>query len=321
MTTNPDRIGSALGLVSRPCESEADLQRMEEMLMEARARTGDWRCPHVGELAWDFLMVVCHLDPREHIRLWHDRTGRLVGYALLGEDPSFGWCVLPTYEESEIETDAMTWASERLAELRRLNPTLWRGGLVAGAREDDPRARAFLEGQGFRHDGEAYVEVNLMRSLADPILETGIPTGWQIRAVAEVGELPSRAEAQRTVWHPWTVGDISDEDYASLMRLPGYHRDLDVVAVAPDGVIASYVNGWIDPINQIGDFGPLGALPAYRRQGLTRAVLLEALRRMKAHGMNRVCVSTGESNLPARRLYESIGFKIVNRYLQYVSEG
>jgi ribosomal protein S18 acetylase RimI-like enzyme len=105
------------------------------------------------------------------------------------------------------------------------------------------------------------------------------------------------------------------------MRLPGYDRDLDVVAVTPDGVIAAYVNGWIDPVNRIGDLGPVGARPAYHRQGLTRAVLLECLRRMKARGMDRVCVSTGVANAPALRLYESVGFKTVNTYLEYVKTG
>jgi ribosomal protein S18 acetylase RimI-like enzyme len=47
-------------------------------------------------------------------------------------------------------------------------------------------------------------------------------------------------------------------------------------------------------------------------------VLLEGLRRLKARGMDRVCVSTGVSNTPALRLYESVGFKIVNKYLDYV---
>jgi len=34
--------------------------------------------------------------------------------------------------------------------------------------------------------------------------------------------------------------------------------------------------------------------------------------------MDRVCISTGVSNTPAMRLYKSIGFKIVNKYLEYV---
>jgi mycothiol synthase len=118
--------------------------------------------------------------------------------------------------------------------------------------------------------------------------------------------------------YPWTDGNVSNNDYAYFMQLPGYHRDLDVVAAAPEGVIAAFVNGWIDTLNQIGDLGPVGTRLAYRRQGLTRAVLLESLHRMKTLGMNRVCVSTGELNLPAIRLYESIGFKIVNKYLEVV---
>ena len=158
----------------------------------------------------------------------------------------------------------------------------------------------------------------MLRSLDEPIPESALPTGCQVRAVADAGEVSNRAAAQCEVWHPWTVGNVSDDDYARLMRLPGYHRELDVVAVAPDGIIAAYVNCWIDSVNRIGDFGPVGARPAYRRQGLTRAVLLEGLRRLKAHGMDRVCVSTGVSNTPALRLYESVGFRIVNKYLDYV---
>lgn len=44
--------------------------------------------------------------------------------------------------------------------------------------------------------------------------------------------------------------------------------------------------------------------------------MLELL--MQARGMNRVCVSTGVSNAPAIGLYESVGFKIANRYLEYL---
>jgi mycothiol synthase len=164
----------------------------------------------------------------------------------------------------------------------------------------------------------------MLCSLEEPIPEVVIPPDCQVRAVADPaeggypGELSNRAAAQREVWQPWTVGNVSDEDYATLMRLPGYRGELDIVAVAPDGVMAAFVNGWIDPVNKIGDFGPVGTRPAYRRQGLTRAVLLECLRRMQALGMERVSVSTGVSNTPAIRLYESVGFRIVNTYLEFI---
>jgi galactonate dehydratase len=94
-----------------------------------------------------------------------------------------------------------------------------------------------------------------------------------------------RAAAQREVWQPWSVGKVSKDDYARLMRLPGYERDLDVVAVAPDGVIAAYVNGWTDPLNRIGDFGPVGARSAYRRSQVTA-------RRPEEHSMKITAVQT-----------------------------
>jgi ribosomal protein S18 acetylase RimI-like enzyme len=49
--------------------------------------------------------------------------------------------------------------------------------------------------------------------------------------------------------------------------------------------------------------------------------LLEGLRRMKSFGMDRVCISTGVTNTPASNLYESIGFTVVNQYLDYIKTG
>ena len=316
MNSNLYRTAAVRSLTSRFYETEHDLRQMQGLLIEARSRTDDWRYWHIGDLTWGFFMLACHMNPQEQIRLWHDGEDKLAGYAVLGEGPSVDWQVLPEYEWSGIETEALVWAETRLSALRERDEKRWSGAVVSGARQDDAKRIAFLEQHGFRR-GE-YAEVNMLRSLDEPIPESALPGGCQVRAVAEAGEISRRAAAQREVWHPWPVGKVSDDDYAHLMRLPGYHRDLDVVAVTPDGVIAAYVNGWIDPVNRIGDLGPVGALPAYRRQGLTRAALLESLRRMQARGMERVCVSTGDSNTPALRLYESIGFKTVNKYLDYV---
>lgn len=315
MNSNLNRSASAYAPVSRFYETNDDLQQMLSMLMEARSQTSDWRYAHVGELLFNFFMVACHLDPHQHIRLWH-ADDRLVAYALLGEDPAFDYQILPEYAWRGIETEALTWAEERVAELRAQDAQFWGGALVSGARQDDQDRITFLEQNGFKYVGD-FAEVNMIRSLNEPIPAPQLPAGFTVRALRGADEIPNRAAVQREVWQPWSVGNVSDEDYAQFMRLPGYLLDLDVVTVTPEGVIASYVNGWLDPLNRIGDFGPVGALAAYRRQGLTRAALLESLRRMQAHGMDRVCISTGVENTPAINLYQSVGFKIVNKYLDY----
>jgi len=96
--SNIHHTASGRSLISRFYETEHDLQQMQGLLMEARSRTDDWHYAHVGELTFVFFMVACHLNLREHIRLWHDDEGKLVGYAVLGEDPSFDCQVLPEYQ-------------------------------------------------------------------------------------------------------------------------------------------------------------------------------------------------------------------------------
>jgi ribosomal protein S18 acetylase RimI-like enzyme len=288
---------------------------MQELLMQARRLTNDWRYAHVGELAFNFFMIAIHLNLQDHIRLWHNQE-KLVGFAILGEDPLIDWQILPAYEWIGIEEEALAWAETRIVDLRKADEKTWGGDLVSGSREDNPERIDFLEKHGFTYRGD-FSEVNMILSLADPIPTPQLPDGFQVRAFLGSSEMADRALVQHDVWQPWSVGDVSEADYDIMTKMPGYDRNLDLVTVSPTGEIAAYVNGWVDPLNKIGDLGPVGAREAYRRRGLTRAAQLECLRRMKDMGMDRASISTGFSNVPAQKLYQSIGFKIVNRYLDY----
>ncbi len=89
MTARRSQVARGSSFTSRLYKGAADLLDMQRLLMAARSSTSDWRFAHVGELMWGFFMVLCHLDVREHVRLWHDRQGKPVAYAVLGEDPAF----------------------------------------------------------------------------------------------------------------------------------------------------------------------------------------------------------------------------------------
>ena len=286
---------------SRNYETEADLLNMQDLLVEGRSLTDDWSYPHLGDLQWLFFMVARHLDLNRHIRVWHAGEN-LVGYAVVSEDPAFEFQVRRGFEWCGIEEEAILWAEQLIWELRKQNPDPWSGPCSSTARQDNARRIEFLKEHSFQPGGE-FSEVNMLRMLDEPVPDAYLPVDCKVQSMHQSPDIPNRAACQREVWHPWTVGNISDEDYAWLMRLPKYDPELDLVTVMPDGVMAAYVNGWIDPVNQIGDLGPVGARPGFRRKGFTRAVLGECLRRMKDRGMNRVIVSTGETNIPAIRLY------------------
>ncbi len=80
------------------------------------------------------------------------------------------------------------------------------------------------------------------------------------------------------------------------------------------GLEQSVVIGWCDVtvmpsegMRHVGRLG-MGILPAYRRQGLGRRLLREALGRMFGSGLLRVELEVFASNLPAIKLYEREGF-------------
>ena len=195
-------------VTSRPYETEAGLQQIYALLMQARSHTDDWRYWHVGELAFGFFMIDCHLDPQKHVRVWHEKD-RVVGYAMLGDDAYFDWQVLPEYEGQGIEDEALAWAEGLLAELRAGDAERWKGPLMVGTRIDNAERIAFLEQHGFRR-GE-YVEVNMLRSLEEALPQEALPPealppgalpplalpgGFSVRSLAgDAAEVADRAAA------------------------------------------------------------------------------------------------------------------------------
>jgi hypothetical protein len=100
-----------------------------------------------------------------------------------------------------------------------------------------------------------------------------------VRALGEVEELPARSWASWRAFHP----DEPDERYQgwewyhNIQRIPLYRRDLDVVAVAPNGEIASFCTVWFDDVTRTGVFEPVGTAPEHQRRGLGKAVMCEGL--------------------------------------------
>lgn len=66
-----------------------------------------------------------------------------------------------------------------------------------------------------------------------------------------------------------------------------------------------------------GEILNLGVAAPYRRRGLGRALVEQALAELAALGVTGVFLEVRESNRAARRLYEVLGFREVGRRTQY----
>ena len=295
-------------------ENESDLRIIRAMLVDARKiaghHAGYW---HVGDLTWRYYMLWYRADPRQNYRLWYDGN-HCVGFAVFGEDFSFDYQVHPQYTGQGIEEEMLAWVETRWREEMNNTaiPQERKRNLPAGAFETDVRRIAFLEQHGYTRG--KHPMIHYACPLNNPIATPILPAGFSVRGVAGEHEASNRAEAHRQAFHP---SRITDEGYVKLMRMPEYDQELDVVTVAPDGTIAAYAMCWVDAENKTGEFEPVGARTDYRRKGLTRAALLEGLRRMQARGAETSIVCTNADNA-AKGLYESVGFKQVNLEWDYV---
>jgi mycothiol synthase len=92
--------------------------------------------------------------------------------------------------------------------------------------------------------------------------------------------------------------------YRNIQTAPLYRRDLDLVAIAPEGEIAAFCTIWFDDVTRSGYFEPVATVPARQRRGLGRAVTTEGLRRLQRMGATTAFVSGYRT--AANALYRSV---------------
>lgn len=181
-----------------------------------------------------------------------------------------------------------------------------RRGLTVWAGAQDAARQALLRERGYQKAGAA--EYMRRRSLAIPLPEAPPAAGYVVRALGEADELPARSWLSWKVFHP----DEPDERYQgwewypNVQRVPLYRRDLDLVAVAPDGELAAFCTVWLDDVTRTAVFEPVGTHPQHQKRGLGKAVMSEGLRRAGRLGATLASVSSYSP--AAHALYESVGF-------------
>lgn len=259
---------------------------------------------HPGDAIWGIYQNTV-FDPRHGVRLWDDGD-ELLGFAWLEEPDGVVMQVHPRLRGSGmLEREMLDWAAHQTRAVygERAGDELW-----TRVPEDDPQLPAFLAGLGFVRDPDH--ALMMFRKLDGALPRPTLRDGWTVREVGGEEEWEQRVETHREVWHP---SRVTLEAYRRLRNAPGYNPRLDLVAVAPDGTFGSYCICWFDPGSRTGLFEPVGTRPAHRGKGLGKSVMLEGLHRLRDLGARVAAVIAMHDNEAAAGLYESVGFRTVNR--------
>jgi len=136
-----------------------------------------------------------------------------------------------------------------------------------------------------------------------------LPAGYSIRATRP-DESAARVEVHRAAWLPAALpyapghapefppdatSNFTADVYDRVRSLWLYDRDLDLVAEAPDGVLAACCIAWFDPSSGATEIEPLGVRPEHRRLGLAGALCLEVAARTAARGGREVFINVEPS--------------------------
>jgi len=136
--------------------------------------------------------------------------------------------------------------------------------------------------------------------------------GFAIRSMADPGSrLDLRCKAMGLGFdHVDPREWCAPEEYLRVQSAPDYRPELDLMAEAPGGDYAGICIAWYDDANRFGVLEPVCTVPEYRRRGIGRAVIREALNRLYRLGARKAYVGSGQD------FYAAIGFD--RRYVSRV---
>ncbi len=290
----------------RRYQTEEDFWRMREflrrvfMLNDRRERS--WHVARLEYARWHVCLNCAHVGLEDVAFLW-ELEGQIV--AMLMPDGGRGeahFSIDPPFDTPELEVEILNVAEEYLAADK---PDRTRQ-LYVWAPEQHSFRQNLLMQRGYRKDD--WPEHQWRRSLDRPIPDAPIAPGYTIRSLGDGLELLERCYASGLGFHQGDIRiavDNRDDPswYRNIQTAPLYRRDLDLVAVAPDGAIAAFCTIWFDDVTRSAYYEPVATVPAHQRRGLGKAVMCEGLRRLKRMGATLAFV--GGHSVAANALYQS----------------
>jgi ribosomal protein S18 acetylase RimI-like enzyme len=237
----------------------------------------------------------------------------------------YGWVgvLKPEWRGRGLGTAALNYMEAHLRELAAAEAGEGERYFQAEAAKTETRREALLAGAGYE---VARVERMMAQPLhgpgVEPVVVSPMPEGVEVR--------PVPPELYRAVWEAdaeafrdhWGYVPPTEADYERWLSSPRFNAALWKVAFdRASGEVAGMVLNFINQ-NENEDYNRnrgytegISVRRPWRRQGLARALLTRSLQMFQEMGMAEAALGVDSQNLSgAFRLYESVGFKEIQRY-------
>ena len=169
--------------------------------------------------------------------------------------------------------------------------------------EGNTQREALLTELGYRH--EQIYGYYRIRKGDSPISDYTCPENIEIRTIKRTDYVQLASLIRRVFGHgEWFAAEVLEW----IARCSFYREELDLVAVAPDGTIASFCTFRLDPYSKIISLEPMGTNPDHRRIGLGKTIITEGIKRSMKYNPPFFYIDGAANNPAANRLYDVTGF-------------
>lgn len=295
-------------LTMRKYQNEEDYWRIRQFLRDVflfnDRHEYSWPLYRWDYWRWHVNENIFHFQLEAAIFLWEARDGQIAA-VLNPDNPGEAFLqVHPDFRSPELEVEMMSVAETQFASTQadgKQRLCLW-------SPATDSLRQDILQRRGYSRRGS--LEYQRRRCMVEdmPIADVPLAEGYTVRALGDVEEHPARSWVSWRAFHPNEPDEKYEgwEWYRNVQRAPLYRRDLDLVAVAPNGEHAAFCTIWFDDVTRTAAFEPVGTHPDYQRKGLGKAVMTEGLSRIKQIGATLATVNSYSESAGA--LYASMGF-------------
>lgn len=304
----------------RTCTKEDDFWNVRNFLREIFLLNGrlehSWNVARLDYWHWHYIKTCTILTAVEKgMALWKNSDEKIIAALNHLGGSELRLHVHPHFRSAELEHEMLAYAEENYYAVaedgrRYIYMPIFEDDIQ---RQEIAKNRGYIKEYGWGH--------HYRRSLDSAIPDASIPLGYTIRSMGDVQEYPARSWASWRAFHNDEPDENYDGDYswyANLQSAPLYRRDLDVVAVASDGRIASFCTIFYDDYTRSAVTVLVGTAAEDWRRGLGKAVMTEGFRRLKEMGCTLVFSTAHEE--PADFLYHSVmqEMKITDTWLKVI---
>jgi L-amino acid N-acyltransferase YncA len=265
--------------------------------------------PHVSITDFEEHLLLAAV--RASMHTWK-QGDRLLGFAYVDEYNNLLFETLPDFEQlDQLESEIVAWGVAYLQ--KRNSETGEHSTLDHCCSPDNAHRIHVLVKHGFKK--EAIHTLRYSRSLALPIKACPLPVGFLTRCVRGREEVEALVALHRAAFG---TDHMDVEERLAMMSTPYYRRELDLVAVAPNGELAGFcVCGFEDRAQLVGYTDPIGTHPQYQRLGLGKAILAKGLTNLKNAGAQTARLGTSSENTAMQKLAAVSGFICVEEKLWF----